>query len=199
MENKYRPHEFAQRIGKSVSTLRRWDKEGRLIAKRTLSQHRYYDDLDVRKALLLPADIPKKIIVYCRVSSKKQQKDLESQLDAMRTFCLGRGIAVDEWTTEIAGGMNFKRPKFLALITKILQGQVSSLYIAHKDRLARFGFDLIDYLAKQNNCKIIIVNQQQLSPEKQMVEDLMAIIHTFSCRIYGLRKYKKLIKDEIKK
>jgi len=79
-----------------------------------------------------------------------------------------------------------------------LQGQVPSLYIAHKDKLTRFGFDLIDYLAKQNNCKIIIANQEQLTPEKEMVEDLMAIIHTFSC-IYGLRKYKKLIKDETTK
>ena len=70
-----------------------------------------------------------------------------------------------------------------------------SLYIAHKDRLARFGFDLTNYLASQNNCEIIIANQE---PEKEMVEDLMAIIQTFSCRIYGLRKYHKMIKSEVK-
>ena len=116
----------------------------------------------------------------------------------MRIFCLGRGVAVDQFLTEIGGGMNFKRPKFLRLITEILQGQISQLYIAHKDRLARFGFDLDYYLARQNNCEIIVANQEQLSPEKEMMEDLMAIIHTFSCRIYGLRKYKKMIKNEAK-
>jgi predicted site-specific integrase-resolvase len=99
----------------------------------------------------------------------------------MRTFCFRYGISVDQWITEIAGFITFKRPKFLALITEIVHGKISYLYIAHKDRLARFGFDLIDYLAKQNNCEIIIANQEQLSPEKEMIEDLMAIIHTFSC------------------
>jgi len=199
MSHKYRLHEFANIIGRSNSTLRRWDKEGLLIAKRTISNQRYYDDSDVRKVLQLrDEEAEKKIVVYCRVSSRKQQKDLKSQLDAMRTFCLGRGVAVDQWITEIAGGMNFKRPKFLALVTKILQGEISQLYIAHKDRLTRFGFELIDYLAKQNNCEIIIANQEQLSPEQEMIEDLMAIIHTFSCRIYGLRKYKKMIKSEVK-
>jgi len=199
MSNKYRLHEFANIIGRSNSTLRRWDKEGLLIAKRTISNQRYYDDSDVRKVLQLrDKEAEKQIVVYCRVSSKKPQKDLKSQLDAMRTFCLGRGVAVDQWITEIAGGMNFKRPKFLALVTQILPGEISQLYIAHKDRLTRFGFELIDYLAKPNNCEIIIANQEQLSPEKEMVEDLMAIIHTFSCRIYGLRKYQKMIKSEVK-
>jgi len=198
MSKKYRIHEFGVLVGRSTKTLRRWDKEGHLVAKRTISNQRYYDDEDVRKVLQLEEQIKRKNVVYCRVSSKKQQKDLDSQLEAMRTFCLGRGVAIDQWITEIGGGMNFKRPKFLKLITEILQGQISQLYIAHKDRLTRFGFDLLDYLAKQNNCEIIVANQEQLSPEKEMMEDLMAIIHTFSCRIYGLRKYKKMIKNEVK-
>jgi len=132
MDKKYRIHEFGALVGRSTKTLRRWDKEGHLVAKRTFSNQRYYDDSDVRKVLQLEEKIERKNVVYCRVSSRKQQKDLKSQLDAMRTFCLGRGVAVDQWITEIAGGMNFKRPKFLALVTNILQGKISHLYIAHK-------------------------------------------------------------------
>jgi len=78
-----------------------------------------------------------------------------------------------------------------------LHGEISKLLIAHKDRLVRFGFDYFEHLAITNGCEIVIVNQDSLSPQQEMVEDLMAIIHTFSCRLYGLRKYKKNIKRAI--
>ena len=71
------------------------------------------------------------------------------------------------------------------------------MLIAHKDRLCRFGFDYFLFLAKENGCEIIVVNQESLSPQQEMVEDLMAIIHTFSCRLYGLKKYKKQIKHAV--
>ena len=78
-----------------------------------------------------------------------------------------------------------------------MHGEISKLLIAHKDRLVRFGFDYFEHLAITNGCEIVIVNQDSLSPQQEMVEDLMAIIHTFSCRLYGLRKYKKNIKRAI--
>jgi len=103
---------------------------------------------------------------------------------------LGR-VLVTETITEIGGGMNFSRKKFMALISDIISGDVGTVIVAHKDRLARFGFEMVDNLAKQYGCDIIIVNREELSPQQEMVEDLMAIIHTFSCRLYGLRKYRK--------
>jgi predicted site-specific integrase-resolvase len=109
----------------------------------------------------------------------------------MEVYCLVRGIAVDEWITEIAGGMNFKRKKFLALLSRITSGEIRHLLIAHKDRLVRFGFDLIRHMATENGCVIEVVNQDSLSPQQEMVEDLLAIVHTFSCRLYGMRKYRK--------
>jgi predicted site-specific integrase-resolvase len=115
----------------------------------------------------------------------------------MEQFCLNSGIAIDEWITEIGGGMNFKRQKFLLLMSRISSGEISKLIIAHKDRLCRFGFDYFNYMAIENGCEITIVNQESLSPEQEMVEDLMSIIHTFSCRLYGLRKYKKNLKQII--
>jgi len=179
-----------------VKTLRRWDKNGKLIAKRTPSNHRYYDDADLRQIFQVKEE-PRKTIVYCRVSSAGQKNDLKSQMAAMEQFCLASGVAVDDWITEIAGGMNFKRKKFLTLISRIQKGDVAKLLIAHKDRLCRFGFEYFEWVAKENDCEIIVVNQDSLSPQQEMVEDLMAIIHTFSCRLYGLRKYKKDIKKAI--
>jgi len=196
MDKLYRINEFAKRIGKSTSTLRRWDHDGRLTAKRTPTGQRYYTEADIRKILGIK-DIERKIIVYCRVSSSNQKNDLKSQVSAMEQFCLSSGIAVDEWIQEIGGGMNFKRKQFLSLISRIMSGEIQTVIVAHKDRLCRFGFDFFEYLANQNECEITVVNQQSLSPQQEMVEDLMAIIHTFSCRLYGLRRYKKDLKKII--
>lgn len=194
---KFRVNQFASRIGKSPSTVRRWDRDGTLPAKRTASGERYYDESDIKKALGIPIS-NKKVVVYCRVSSANQKDDLASQIKAMEQFCLGAGIAVDEWIEEIGSGMNFKRKKFLDLMTRIGTSEVQRLIIAHKDRLSRFGFDYFEHYATSNGCEIVVANQQSLSPEQEMVEDLLTIIHSFSSRLYGLRKYKKILKDDLK-
>lgn len=124
MGNKYRLHEFAKKIGVSANTLRRWDASGKLIAKRTLSNHRYYDESDFRQLYGIKEE-NRKTIVYCRVSSAGQKGDLKSQIAAMEKFCLSSGIAVDEWVQEIGGGMNFKRKKFLAIMSRIQTGEIS--------------------------------------------------------------------------
>lgn len=192
----YRPHEFAKLIGRSVSTLRRWDFEGRLIAKRTIGNQRYYDEHDLQIALNLPTSLDeRKTVVYCRVSSSGQKDDLQSQIKAMESFCLGGGIPVNEWITEIGGGLNFKRKKFLSIMKGIRLGEINHLIVAHKDRLVRFGFDFFEEYCDWYGCKLTVANQQSLSPEQEMVEDLLAIVHTFSCRLYGLRSYSKKLKE----
>ena len=197
MSKQYRIGQFAKRIGKDPSTLRRWDKEGgRLPAKRTASGQRYYTEDDVYVALGLETPPEKtKTVVYCRVSSRSQADDLESQVKAMESFCLGAGIPVTDWLKEFGGGMNFKRKEFLTLMEMIERREVTKVIVAHKDRLVRFGFDYFEYFANMHNCEIVVVNQDSLSPQQEMVEDLMAIIHTFSCRLYGLRRYKKTIRE----
>ena len=198
MSKKYRPHEFAKIIGKTTKTLRRWDASGKLPAKRGPTNQRYYDEEDVKKALGLHLPtVEKSTVVYCRVSSKGQSDDLKSQIAAMEQYCLGAGVKVDEWVEEIAGGMNFKRKKFLNLMTQIEHCEIEKLIIAHKDRLVRFGFDYFEHFASTHGCEVIVVNQQSLSPQQEMVEDLMAIIHCFSSRLYGLRNYKKKIREAI--
>lgn len=190
MSKVMRPHEFAKRLGVSVKTLHRWDESGKIKAKRTPSNHRYYteDDVAVAKGLK-PEPSHRKVIVYCRVSSPKQKQELKNQQLAMEQFCLARGLEVDEYLLEIGGGMNFKRRRFLALVIDALEGHVSTIVVAHKDRLCRFAFDLIETLVSREGTKIIVANQPSLSPHQELVEDLLAIVHCFSCRLYGSRTY----------
>lgn len=192
----YRVKEFASLIGKSPSTLRRWDREGRLKPKRSAGNQRYYTDADLQKALNIETETQVgKTIVYCRVSFNNQKSELEHQVIAMEEFCLVRGECVDEWISEVGSGLNFKRKKFLKLMKDIRLGEVSKVIIAHKDRLVRFSFEFIEEFASWYGCEIIVANQESLSPEEEMVKDLMSIVHTFSCRLYGLKSYKKQIKE----
>jgi putative resolvase len=194
----YKPHEFAKKLGVTVKTLQRWDTSGKLPAKRTPSNYRYYTDDDLRIAQgLQPLEAKKKVVVYCRVSSNNQKPELLNQIKAMESFCNSRGLAIDETIKEIGGGLNFKRQKFLSLVFSIIKGEIKILVVAHKDRLCRFAFDFVEELATSYGCEIIVANQESLSPQQELVEDLMAIIHCFSCRLYGLRSYSVDLKNQL--
>jgi predicted site-specific integrase-resolvase len=195
MSKTYSIGDFAKRIGRSVQTVRRWEREGKLVAKRLPSGHRHFDESDVRHMLGGAPEI-RLTIVYCRVSSTGQKDDLASQVNAMEIYCRSAGVAVDEWVQEIGGGMNFKRKHFLSILDRMQRGEIEKLLVAHKDRLVRFGYDLIAHIAAENGCEIVVVNQNSLSPQQEMVEDLLSIVHTFSCRLYGMRKYKKQLRED---
>jgi predicted site-specific integrase-resolvase len=140
---------------------------------------------------------PKKIIVYYRVSSAGQKDDMKSQKQALEIFCTAKGLAIDEWLYDIGSGLNYKRKNFTKLMNLVETGEISTLIIAHKDRLVRFGFEWFQYFCEKHGTKIVIMNQERLSPEQEMTQDLISIIHTFSCRLYGLRKSKKIIRHAI--
>ncbi len=195
----YTPAEFAEKTGVTVHTLQRWDREGRLIAKRTHTNRRYYTDEDVQRVLghVKAVEVQKASVVYCRVSSAAQKPDLVNQRQMLEQFCAARGIAVDEWIDEIGDGLNFKRKHFLSLIDRVVAGEIGTLVIAHKDRLARFGSDLVEHLCEQAGCVLLVMNSESLSPEREMAEDLMTIVHGFSSRLYGLRTYRKALKKAL--
>ena len=195
---RYKPNQFAKMISVSVSTLRRWDNENILKARRTKANHRYYTDEDIQGFKDQKQQDKKRLnLVYCRVSSANQRDDLKSQQLAMEQFCLAKGLAIDEYLYEIGGGMNFKRPIFLDIMKKIENEEVETLVIAHKDRLCRFGFEFFEHFAKEHGCNLIVVNQPSLSPQEEVVEDMFSVVNIFSSRLDGLRKYKKEIKEII--
>lgn len=192
--------QFADMIGVIPDTIRRWERAGIITPERTMGGHRRYTEKELHQVLQIkrPEAIQRRNVIYCRVSSPSQKDDLQSQIETMQMFATEQGI-VAETISEIGGGMNMSRPKFMSIINAIIRGEVETLIVAHKDRLARFGFELIENIAELHGCKIIVANCEKLSPQAEMVEDLMSIIHTFSCRLYGLRRYKKakdLIEDE---
>lgn len=184
-------------IGKSVGTLQRWDNEQILIANRSPTNRRYYTHEQYLNYLGIKADTHKKVIVYYRVSSVNQRPDMERQRQALETFCLAAGYAVDEWVNDVGSGLNFKRKNFNMIMNMIESGQVSKLIIAHKDRFVRFGFDWFETFARSHGTEIIVMNNESLSPQEEMVKDLLSIVHCFSSRLYGLRKYKNKIKEVI--
>ncbi len=136
-------------------------------------------------------------MVYMRVASQAQKPDLENQRRALESFCAARGLTVDEWVVEIGGGLDFTRPKFLKLVDAIIAGEVETLVIAHSDRLARFGCELITHLCETHQCAVLVLNQETLSPEQEMIHDLLAIVHSFSSRLDGLRTYRTALKDAL--
>jgi predicted site-specific integrase-resolvase len=189
----------AEKLGRAVKTLQRWDRAGILQAGRTSTGRRYYEQAQIDA--FLGKKTPKRdrvCLAYCRVSSRAQRPDLKNQREVITQFCVARGLANAEYIEEIGGGLNFKRPQFVELVDRICAGDVSTLVVAHKDRLARFGFDLLRHLCEAHQCELLVINDEKLSPEREMVEDLMTIVHCFSSRLYGLRNYKKALKEALK-
>ena len=99
-----------------------------------------------------------------------------------------------QFVEEVGGGLNLKRPKFVALMDRIEARQVSHLIIAHKDRLVRFGYQWFERFCAEHGTELLVLNNEQLSPEQEMVQDLLTIVHCFSARLYGLRNYRKKLK-----
>lgn len=190
----YKINEFAKLVNRSVKTLQRWDKEGILVAKRNPKNRRYYSHDQYLQFIGKSNISDKKIIAYCRVSSSNQKDDLKNQKEFISQFCLNSGISINDWFVDIGSGLNFKRKYFNQLLNNVESGLISKIIIAHKDRLVRFGFDWFEQFCKSHGCEIVIINNDILSPEQEMIQDLISIIHVFSCRIYGLRTYKKELK-----
>lgn len=191
----------AELLGVTVKTLQRWDREGRLVPiTRTQTNRRVYTLEQVRmfQGIRTSGHVPTRVIAYCRVSSPAQKPDLQNQQRVLEQFTAARGLINLEVITEVGGGLNFARKKFVALMQAIEACEVQTLVIAHKDRLVRFGFVWFAEFCAAHGCELLVLNQETLSPEQEMVQDLMTIVHCFSSRLYGLRNYRKALDHALK-
>jgi putative resolvase len=195
MKTMYSPKEFGQLIGKSVETLQKWDRRGILTAHRSPTNRRYYTHDQYLEYRGLKAHSLGKTVVYARVSSPSQKPDLVNQVNALEVYCRDHQIKVDEWMQDIGSGLNYKRKHFLALLEQIELGQVRRVIIAHRDRLVRFGYEYFEVFCERHNTDLVVVNGDALSPEQELVRDLIAIVTVFSARLHGLRSYRKVLKD----
>jgi len=132
-------------------------------------------------------------VCYARVSTKSQEKDLERQVEFLRERYPENRIVKD-----IGSGLNWKRKGLRALLEQILKGNINEIVVTYKDRLCRFGFELFKFIIEKQGGKIIVLCNDEESPEQELTNDLISIITVFSSRIYGLRKYKNQIKKNIK-
>lgn len=191
----YNITQFAKLINYSVKTLQKWDRENILKPQtRTKTNRRLYSHEQLLQFTNSNILKKRKNIIYCRVSSSNQKNDLKSQKDFLIDFTRNMGLSIDEIYTDVGSGMNFKRKNFLKLLEEVQNNEVESVTIAHKDRLCRFGYELLENIFNKYDVKINLINDDRLSPEQELCQDLTSIVHVFSSRLYGLRKYKNKIK-----
>ncbi len=193
--------EAADFLGVSKQTLRRWESEGRLIPdERTAGDRRRYDLARLRPEQFHEPDVQRKTIAYARVSSHDQKADLERQKQVLELYCARQG-----WTFEViadlGSGVNYHKKGLKKLLVAVIDGQIGRLVITHKDRLLRFGAELVFAICEAKNVEVVILNQgEDTTFEEDLAKDMLEIITVFSARLYGSRsrKNQKLL-DGVKK
>lgn len=203
MTEYYTISKAAEYLNTGISTLRQWERMGKIKPLRTTGGHRRYtkEMLDSVLSGNLQTHYNKLLIVgYCRVSTYDQKKDLQRQKDVVQTYCEKQGQPF-RIITDIGSGLNYKRKGFNELIHLICNQQCDQVVINYQDRLVRFGFDLLQTICKEHNVDIIVLNQTQIDdPNQELVQDVLAVITVFSARLYGKRSHKnaKIIKESKK-
>ena len=194
----YSAKTVTQLLGVTAQTLRNWDKEGKLKPSYVKSNgYRYYSEESIL-AYTQERKTKKNlnVIGYARVSSKKQSDDLERQVNNIKEYLSSKYESFDI-ITDIGSGINYNKPGLLKLIEKINKKEVDLIVVLYKDRLLRFGFELVEYFANLNNVKIEVLDKVDKNQDQELVEDLVQIITVFSCKLQGKRanKAKKMIKE----
>jgi len=180
-------------LGLSQGTLRKYAKRNLINTVITEGGHRRFDvhSFVVENSSVEEESRDFKTVCYCRVSSAKQKDDLQRQ-----TKNLQEQYPEADIITDVGSGLNFKRKGLKTLLERSLQGEKLRVVVAHKDRLARFGFDLIEHLVQRSGGQIVVLHDSAQSPESELTKDLLNILHVFSCRMHGLRRYSKIIKED---
>jgi predicted site-specific integrase-resolvase len=193
----YKPKDFAELLGVSVKTLQRWDRDGILKANRTPTDRRYYTyDQYLQFKGINTVEDNREIVIYARVSTRNQKDDLKNQVEFLKTFCNSKGMIVSQCIEDFGSGLNYNRKKWNQLLNEVMENKIKTIVISNKDRFIRFGYDWFEKFCEKFHTSIIVVNNETLSPNEELVQDIISILHVFSCRLYGLRKYKKQIKED---
>jgi putative resolvase len=191
--------EAAKALGVSVDTLRRWDELGKLPAETTAGGHRRYDLAKLRPDMFREGALPeeRRTVAYARVSSHDQKADLERQKQVLELYCARQGWKF-EVVADLGSGMNYRKKGLKRLLDGILAGDVGRLVLTHKDRLLRFGAELVFAICEAKQVEVVILNQgADTTFEQELAKDVLEIITVFSARLYGARSHKnqKLIES----
>ena len=178
--------EAAKHYGVSVSTIKRWVDNDQITYKKSYAGHRRIDISAPRTQ-----EVRRKHICYARVSSHKQKDDLERQKAFLRRLYPKHQII-----TDVGSGLNYKRSGFLSILESVQTGIVGELVVASKDRLCRFGFELVEWLCQQHGTKVVVLEHSDQTPEQELASELLDIIQVFCCRRNGKRRYSKQISED---
>ena len=182
--------EAAKLLGVSLTTLRRWEASGKLVPERTKGGRRRYALSSLRPDLVRHDVVVRKTIAYARVSSHDQKEDLERQKQVLELYCAHHGWA-HEIISDLGSGMNYRKKGLKRLLDAIIEGSIQRLVITHKDRLLRFGAELVFAVCEAKGVEVIILNQgEDTSFEEDLARDVLEIITVFSARLYGARSRK---------
>ncbi|WP_375638489.1 IS607 family transposase [Bartonella sp. AA16NXGY] len=188
----------AQVLGVSISTLRRWEGEGKIISEHTAGGHRRYDLSKLRPELFHSRELSqRKAIAYARVSSHDQKDDLERQKQVLELYCASQGWTY-ELISDLGSGMNYRKKGLKRLLDALIENEIGRLVITHKDRLLRFGAELVFAICEAKQVEVVILNQgEESSFEEDLAKDVLEIITVFSARLYGSRsrKNQKLLEN----
>ena len=188
MKNYKPPREAAQTLGITVEHLRRMERAGEITCIRTGGGHRRYD---VQSFIDAQTGTDITTVGYCRVSGTSQSDDLASQVAYLQ-----KHYPEAEIIKDFGSGINFNRKGLRTLLERLLRGDKLRVVVAHWDRLARFGGEVIQFLVEQNGGEVVVLDKTVYSPEEELTADLLAILHVFSCRMPGLRRYRAQIKED---
>lgn len=181
----------AREIGVHPDTLRRWEQEGRIEpAERTPGGRRRYDIAKLRNLAPRKAPSSRTTIAYARVSTNGQKDDLVRQVALLESYCAANGWTY-EIITDIGSGLNYSKGGLKLLISRICSGELDRLVLSHKDRLLRFGAELVFSLCEHFSCEVVIINASEDSTfEEDLANDVIEIVTVFSARLYGSRSHK---------
>ena len=199
MSKYYSINKFSKILGVSAQTLRNGDKKGKLHPHHTSSNgYRYYSHEQLNQVMNVKPNLDRIVIGYCRVSSNKQRDDLERQIENMKLYLTAQGKPF-EIISDIGSGIDYKKKGLKELMKRISQNKVDKVVVFYKDRLLRFGFELVEYIASLYDCNIEIIDHTEKTEQQELVEDLVQIITVFSCKLQGKRanKARKLVKELI--
>ena len=184
----YRTGKASQLLGISKPTLIRKIKSGEIKAYRVGREYRIPES-EIKR--LLEGKTLDKVVIYARVSSRDQKEDLERQVEYLKNYCSSKGYQVVKILTDISSGLNENRRGLKQLFKLVEGGEVGKVVITYRDRLTRFGFKTLEQYFNSHGVEIEVIFDEEKTPEKELVEDLLAIVTSFAGKLYGARSHKK--------
>ena len=184
-----RSKEVCGLLGVSYVTLRRRIKEGKVKAVRTLGGKYRIPESEVRRLLSGVEAGETRAVIYARVSSSDQKKDLERQIQYLTQYCSAKGYRVVDVLSDVASGLKISRRGLLKLFKHVVNREVDVIVVTYKDRLTRFGFEYIEYFFKQYGVRIeVVYDIEPKDTYQELVEDLLAVVSSFAGKLYGGEK-----------